>query len=287
MTFKGANTEYDLAVAYRIYPGISKHALPFGENKLRLAEICLRSFRASLGKLRAKVWVILDSCPPEYGELFKRYFDEIDLQLIHVDKAGNPRTFKMQLKILSEQDAAELVYFAEDDYMYLPNQFEEMVHLLRAAGDVDFVTPYDHPDYYALDLEDHRCRIRLSGSRHWRTAGSTCLTFLTARSTLRRTRPVFETFLRDNFDSSLWLSLTKSRVLNFGAISRYVFSNWPLLKILIKAWLYCWPQILFGKRWRLWSPIPTIATHLDARLLARGVVWDDYVKRDLPGPSTD
>src|ERR1700731_1686715 len=59
---------YDLVVAYRIYPMFSKlgQGLPFGDDKLRLAEVCLRSFRDSLGSLRVKIWAILDGCPQEY-----------------------------------------------------------------------------------------------------------------------------------------------------------------------------------------------------------------------------
>ena len=41
-----AGQRYDLAVAYRIYPEVSRPAqsLPFGDDKLKQAGICLRSF---------------------------------------------------------------------------------------------------------------------------------------------------------------------------------------------------------------------------------------------------
>ena len=56
--------------------------------------------------------------------LFLKYFDKQDLELIHLPKAGNRATFGQQIKILSEQTDSELVYFAEDDYFFFPNQFE-------------------------------------------------------------------------------------------------------------------------------------------------------------------
>ena len=58
--------QYDLAIAYRVYPVVSKPAqsLPLGEDKYLLSEVCFRSFKESLGTLRAKIWVLLDSCPP-------------------------------------------------------------------------------------------------------------------------------------------------------------------------------------------------------------------------------
>ena len=65
-----ARYTHDLAVAYRIYPSVSRPALglPFSDDKYRLSEICLHSFKESLGSLRVKVWAILDGCPPEYAE---------------------------------------------------------------------------------------------------------------------------------------------------------------------------------------------------------------------------
>ena len=72
---------YDLAVAYRIYPQASQPArgLPFGDDKLRSAEICLRSFKQSLDGLRVKLWAILDGCPDSFASLFRKYFQPDDL----------------------------------------------------------------------------------------------------------------------------------------------------------------------------------------------------------------
>src|SRR5215470_18923074 len=153
MSTHHSNT-YDVAVAYRIYPKVSKPAqsLPFGDDKLRQAEICLRSFRNSLGPLRAKVWAILDGCPGEYRALFERHFPSEDLFFVEVGGIGNQATYAKQLDILLSQCDAEVVYLAEDDYFYLPDQFPLMLRFLLNGQRVDFVTPYDHPDCYQLDL---------------------------------------------------------------------------------------------------------------------------------------
>ncbi len=266
---------YDLAVAYRVYPKVSGPArtLPFGDDKLLMAEACLRSFCQSLGSLRAKLWVLLDSCPPEYEALFRRYLAASEPEIITLDHAGNAASFGKQLDILLAQDDAELVYFAEDDYFYLPGQFAEMTEFLHRHPDTDFVSPYDHPDYCCLPL--HRgCRaLRAAGTRHWRAAGSTCLTFLTRKQTLRACEPVFRSYTRGNFDCSLWLSLTKHRVRNPFAALRFFLSGDFAWKIFAKAWLYTGRQIMFGRRHSLWVPVPTIATHLDSAGLARGADW--------------
>ncbi len=71
-----ASQNYDVAIAYRIYPKVAKPAagLPFSDDKYRMAEVCLQSFRRSLGDLRVKIWVLLDGCPPSYADLFRSYF---------------------------------------------------------------------------------------------------------------------------------------------------------------------------------------------------------------------
>ena len=275
-------SRYDLAVAYRVYPVVSKPArsLPFGDDKYLLSEVCFRSFMESLGDLRAKVWVLLDSCPLEYEGLFRRYLDPEDLVMVRLEGAGNGATFARQIDILLEQSDSDVVYFAEDDYLYLFRQFQEMMDFLSTQDDVDFVSPYDHPDCYKLDLHRGPKWLRTSGSHHWRTAASTCLTFLTRKETLTEHASAFRSYARGNYDCALWLSLTKRRVFNPVAFARYLLqgSYW---KILAKAWLYGWRQILFGRKVKLWVSVPGIATHLDANALSPNVDWIALMEQRL------
>lgn len=275
-----ARGKYDLAVAYRIYPKVAKPALglPFSDNKARLAEICLESFRRSLGSLRAKIWVLLDGCPPEYADMFRRRFAAEDVVLIPLPGIGNYGTFNRQMEILREQDAAEVIYFAEDDYFYLPDQFRLMLDFLRANDDADFVSPFDHLDCYTMELHRGPTWVRNFDGRHWRTAASTCLTFLTTRRVLRETERVFATYAHKNYDSSLWLSLTKQRVLTPWSWPHLGVREPFTMKILAKAWLFGWPQILFGKKRRIWTPLPAIASHMDAHALAPGIDWQALMR---------
>jgi hypothetical protein len=266
---------YDIAIAYRIYPKVAKSALglPLSDDKLQLSEICLRSFKESLGGLRVKLWVLLDGCPEEYAALFQKYFDAEDLVLLPLPGVGNHATFGKQIEILLEQAESDLVYFAEDDYVYLPNQFHQMLDFLRAHEDVHFVTPYDHLDCYTLEIHRDRKWVRVHAGHHWRTAASTCLTFLTRKQTLRRNERTFRTYCRRNYDCSLWLSLTKYSLFDPFQILRFVYREPWLAKIIAKAWRYNWSQILFGKRVTLWVPIPGIATHLNRDALSPTIDW--------------
>lgn len=268
-------TSYDVAVAYRIYPKVSKVPPVHKENKYDLAKLCLESFKNSLGSVKVKLFVLLDNCPPEYEELFKDYFDEEDLNLIKLDGIGNLGTFSLQIKILLEQECSNLVYFAEDDYFYLPNQFEHMINFLKENKnqDVHFVTPYDHLDFYTLDLHKHQVEIRCSNDKHWKTANSTCLTFLTTKLVLKETENTFNSYTIGNYDASLWLSLTKDNLFNALVIYRYYLKDRFFFELIRNSWFFNWQQILFGKRWKLWSPIPSIATHMDSNYLAPTVDW--------------
>jgi hypothetical protein len=275
-------TKYDVAIAYRIYPKVAKPALglPFSDDKLQLSEVCLQSFKESLKGLRVKLWVLLDGCPEEYVEIFTKHFGPQDLILIQLPTIGNLSTFGKQIDILLEQTDSDLVYFAEDDYFYLPNQFHRMLDFLKAYADVDFISPYDHLDCYTLEIHHHPKWLRVHAGHHWRTAASTCLTFLTRKQTLKSKEKVFRSYCQRNHDCSLWLSLTKSSVFSPLQALRFVHEQPLFAKIVAKAWFYGWAQILFGKRMKLWVPMPGIATHLDNQALSPTIDWPNLMNSD-------
>jgi len=254
-----SETKYDLTVAYRIYPSVSKTPLVFQDNKYKLAELCLRSFKSSLGDLKVKLIVLLDDCPEKYRLLFEKYFDKIDLLL--------------------EQDYSEFVYFAEDDYFYLKNRFIDMIHFLKNNKNVDFVTSYDHPDNYSRFFHTQPHNIHVYDSGYWRTGQSTCLTFLTTKKVLKKTANIFRTYVKGNHDYAVWAALTKFAGLNAFSIVRSVVKEIYFLKLYLLTWLYGWRQILFGRKFTLWSPVPSIATHMQIDSIAPGVDWENIINR--------
>lgn len=272
--------DHKVAVAYRIYPKIPNNPAIFHNSKYELAKVSLKSFKKSLGSLNVKIWALLDNCPLEYEDLFRQYFKDEELEIIKLEGIGNKASFGMQLKILLEQNFSEIVYFAEDDYFYFPNQFKKIISFIINDPEVDFISPYDHLDYYTLDLHKHSNYIKIFDNKHWRTANSTCCTFLTTKKTLQKTKKIFNLYSKGlAWDATIWLSLTKHKVFNLFTIARYYIQERRLFGYLKNAWKYCWKQILFGKRWKLWVPIPTIATHLDASLLSPTIDWEKIFKK--------
>jgi len=264
-----------LAIAYRIYPGVSKVPPVFPDDKYRLAELCLKSFRQALGTIQVKLWVIFDSCPSKYIDLFKKYFTEEEFIPVEMTKAGNQKTFGKQMEILMWQDFSELIYFAEDDYFYLPDTIQEITELLKERRDIDFVTPYDHPDYYNHKLHNYPKQSFLHGNRHWRNGASTCMTFMTTKSTLKKSWDVFHTYTNNNYDTSLWLSLTKMKIRNPLLFLKFIFTDKHLAKVFLKSWLNTPGQNIAGKPYKLFVPVPTLATHTDSLCLAPGVNWEE------------
>jgi hypothetical protein len=235
-----------------------------------MAEMCLRSLKAACHGLRFKIYAILDGCPSQYSDLFASVFLQDELEVLSVDSIGNHGTFKLQVDLLSAQTEADYVYFAEDDYFYLPGALSEMLEFMCDNRDADFITPYDHPDSYYTSSRFERHIIRPYGKRYWRHASSTCLTFLTTKEVLLRTRWILETYSKGNFDCSIWLALTQKYELMDPRVhgkDRY----------RVKLWLWTlwwgWRQIFFGRRYSLWCPIPSVSTHMESTCLAPLLDW--------------
>ncbi len=267
---------HKVSICYRIYPKVSKVPPVHSDDKYKLSELCLSSLVKSLNNVDYKIWVLLDNCPPEYSEMFKKYIPADCLELIDLPGIGNTGTWGKQLEILSTQTFAENIYFAEDDYFYLTDTFHEMLELIESDKDVHFVSPYDHLDYYTLDIHDYKSQIKISNNRHWRTASTTCMTFLTQKKYLNATYGAFATYLKKNYDNSIWLSLTKINAFNFSLFVKYLFTNLPFAKIYIKLLLFGTSRLLFGKKWNLWIPMPSIATHMDSQYLAPTKNWSGF-----------
>jgi len=166
-----------------------------------------------------------------------------------------------------------------------------MVAFMRENRDVDFVTPYDHPDSYYTSSRFERHLVKPFGDHYWRTASSTCLTFLTSHQNLVRTKSMLRTFSRGNWDCSVWLALTQKIEL---ADPRVHFHNLHRLAIWAKTWIWGYRRLLFGRRFRLWVPLPTLATHMESTRMSPLIDWQtlfvnaqNFLPADCNTPEND
>jgi hypothetical protein len=265
--------KYDLAVCYRIYPGVSGNPVFGFKQKPPLLRLNLETFRESLGNLKIKLWVLLDKCPPSYREMLEELFSKIQMEIIPLGGEGNGPTFRRQVEILGAQTDSDLVYVAEDDYLYLPGSLQQAVTFMRNNPNADFATLYDHPDYHEKFIHDFQASKIAEDGHRWRNVVSTCLTFMARKQALVDSKAVFMTYNK-NPDLALWMALTKIRVRNPWSWVRSAGDGLFFSVSHALAWRYAWQHILFGKRRTLWSPTPALATHMETRGLARGVDWE-------------
>lgn len=271
--------KYDISIVYRIYPGVSKDPIIHSDNKLELSKVAIKSFRNSFGSLNPKIWILLDNCTDEYKEIFKTNLEGYQFEFIDLAGVGGYETFKMQVNILLNQSESDFIYFAEDDYVFLPNALENSLKFMKENNFVDFLTVYDSSDLYNLDFHNYKSKIVTYNNLHWRTSSCTTLSFMTRKNVLSKTKWIFDTYSKyDNFDSSIWMSLTKINLFDINSIYRFLVSKDRDLIRILKAWIYCWRQIIFGKKYYLWSPIPSFGTHLEKHSIAPNIDWKKAIE---------
>ena len=268
----------DIAIAYRIYPKVSKVPPVYSDNKYLLSKLCLESFKQALGNLNYKLFVILDNCPPKYEKLFTDNFRLDDLKLIKLPFTGNSGTFDKQIDILLNQEYSENIYFAEDDYFYLPDALEKMINFMKSSQDVHFITPYNHPDYENILFHNYPKKLINFNTIDWQLISTTTMTFMTTKKVLLKNEKMLRTYQVNNYDASLWSSITKINIFDFINYLRNIKEDKGFLRIYIKMWWYGWTQHLFGVKQNLFCPIPTLSTHMDSKFMADGYDWDKLFK---------
>jgi hypothetical protein len=239
---------------YRTYDGDNGKSRPVYFDKLT----ALQSFLLSWQKLpesgrRLIVCTNTPRMPPATERLFERYADEVR----HIPERGNTATYRRSLRWVEEMPTDGLAYFAEDDYLYVPEAMTEIVAAAEAMPDVEYFTPYDHLDRYTRVDEasfGRRGFVRVAGGRHWRVVESTCSTFATRVSTFRR-----------------------------DVFTHVAMCYTGRIRDRLAWWLVQGVGPFFWKlpKRRLVGPMPSLATHLDVRFIAPFVDWSALAARTL------
>jgi glycosyltransferase involved in cell wall biosynthesis len=98
----------------------------------------------------------------------------------------------------ARDNARELIYFVEDDYLHAPSAIQEMLeaHALfkdRLGGQEVALHPYDDPkNYWSEIFSQEHCRVMCGTRRHWRTNTHTTNTCWLENGTLNRNWELFE-----------------------------------------------------------------------------------------------
>lgn len=246
-----------LAIAYRVYPKFSPGAQreQFAY-KFDMFSKCLSSMVEALRGVDYHIFFLLDSCPEEYGNYIRDNVEKGRFNIESVNHCGNRNTFLRQMEILRDQDFSDNVYFAEDDYLYTGKSLEPLISMIE-GGEADFVSPYNHPDYYPETscaphfLHKYRWYAAEKHGKLFLQVGSTTMTFLTTRKVLRESWNILQWYKKSGItDYEMWLLLTKMR--RVSTTIRKTARLYAAYMSIIKL----------HRRFRLYIPIPGVAVHM-------------------------
>lgn len=218
-----------MIVVYRACSKSNPHKKHIISDKGELVQTCFNSFLTAFKNVKHKLFVLLDKPNPALRAIFKgctteeTYYPTFD--------EGNIKSFHRQIDI-ALQHPYEPFLFVEDDYLFTKEAGE---YIDQALQEFDFITPYDHPDYYT-DIHEYK-RETVCLSHHWQTVNATTLTFGGKYKALEEMAP--EMKKHGWADYPMWLEVTK--------------------------------------KYKLWSPIPSLATHSESNQLSPVILWETYL----------
>lgn len=188
-----------------------------------------------------KIVVLFDGDLEEYSNDFiAKYRDNgitnLNIQLLRSGSALDAGMLMLHIIRNTQMPDSDLLYLLENDYLHQHGWVSKVFELFDSGIDFDFLSLYDHSDLYTLPkIANSTYRLVHSKSHHWRTAPSTCGSFILSKKAFDRDDEVFRSCLDD----------------------RRLFKK------------------LVGKKGRvLLSPVPGISTHVMADYLSPTVDWE-------------
>lgn len=217
-----------MKVIYRMTDINSTNPSPiYWGDKLKLNEICLKSFVEAFKEVKPYVYMICDRCPDFY-ETFVKSIVPFPME-IEFTQSGVRENAVHQYDYFNND--GEIYLFQECDYLYLPGAGRKMLY---AALEFDFISPYDHPDKYKESMIPLDIEYRKVKGQMWRSTDSTTSTFMVCGDVLVKTIDLFRKWGWE--DHARWLDLGK-------------------------------------KGYKLWTPLPSLATHMVEEFMAPGIDW--------------
>jgi hypothetical protein len=264
---------------FRAAAGENRKRRPPYYSKLR----CLASFVRAVERCPEVEVVFLNDgeMPPERLELMKVSGEVVSLPPLPPEqRTGRMPLFRSCMSALElveerEWSDADVVYFAEDDYLYLPEAFERLVEGVEWLEQASYFT------FYAA-VEWSRSRPYWANEELWHTAEATTSTFGARVGALRADLPIHRLAFRVGNDTHVCLAYQGIRPyrwsnlfgeLLFGAPgtpsplaarAKTVVGKFGVNLLATKASLR--PHVLV-------VPFRPLATHVELPYLAKGVDW--------------
>jgi len=196
---------------------------------------CLKNFTTVFK--HQDIAIIADGVTDEVWDHINEVYPTLELH--RTDYKCNAGAFLYSLDLALHLPSDEIVYFVEDDYVH-----HEGSDLIIEQGLLiaPYLSLYDHPDKYQAPTDS---KIFMSQDTHWRTTGSTTMTFAARVGSLKEDRELFYQWCGGDdkwtHDFQLFTAISQTR----GLI----------------------------------TPIPGYATHCDTWVVAKMVDWEDVLNR--------
>jgi len=111
----------------------------------------------------------------------------IRLQFIKGGSDRNSFLITMALAKSLQVPDTDVLYFLENDYVHQHGWVSKLLELYRSDQPFDIVSLYDHKDKYFSPLyTDLTARLYVTNTHHWRTAPSSCASFIMSKAGLER-----------------------------------------------------------------------------------------------------
>ena len=186
------------------------------------------------------ITLVADGVSDETWAKLNQLYPNLDLR--RTNFGSNAGSFLYCLDEAIKLDPYTKVYFVEDDYIH--HEGADII-LEQGLDRSAYVSLYDHPDKYWGENADKQCRLIMTEDCHWRTTGSTTMTFASKAMFLAEDRAVFQQWCggsdRWTHDFQLFTELSQKR----GLI----------------------------------TPVPGYATHMDTWVVAKMVDWQACLDR--------
>jgi len=229
-----------MIVYYRLSSKGSKHENErpiYANDKKALVEFCLKSFVKAFSTIKPEIVFLFDEVPDDWIEMMERTVP-FKMDAVRLDDASQASSYFTQLNKARKVKNHEIVYFQEDDYFYIPNH-RVGEKIITAISKLGFVSPYDHLEFYKMP-DYHPSgpyEIMLINNHHFRTERFNTMTWGTTTKLLNE---YFDTLMIHGYlDKPTWAEMRKA-----GA--------------------------------KIWSPIPSLSTHMHNHWLAPGIEWSKY-----------
>ena len=186
------------------------------------------------------ITIVADGVDDATWDKLNQLYSNLDLQRTEFGSNAGSFLYCLDQAITLPENTS--VYFAEDDYIHHEGSDLILEQGLAASA---YVSLYDHPDKYWGGNAAKECRLMMTEDCHWRTAGSTTMTFASTVQILKEDREIFQR----------WCGGDDKWTHDFQ-----LFTELSMKRSLI-------------------TPVPGYATHMDTWVMGKMVDWKDVLDR--------